>query len=96
MIVVDALPNLRHAVSRPANLQEHLVSDRGWRGGNEELRVFVVLGCASGKVRLMLFALRVREVGAFVGVQRETETAFKGAKMIAQDIRILIPRQMAV
>ncbi len=37
----------------------------------------------------MFFALRVGEVGAFIGVQSQAESAFERAEMVAEDVRIL-------
>lgn len=37
----------------------------------------------------MLFALRVREVGALIRVKGKAETAFQGAQMVAEDVWVL-------
>jgi hypothetical protein len=37
---------------------------------------------------LVFFALRVGEVGSFVGVDGETELAFKGAQMVRHKVRV--------
>lgn len=62
-------------------------------GRDHELGLLKVARRSAGEVRLMLLSLRVCEVGPFVGVQRETETTFQGAKMVAQDVRILVESQ---
>jgi hypothetical protein len=37
----------------------------------------------------MLLSLRVRKVGALIGVQRETETTFQGTEVVAKNVRVL-------
>ena len=64
------IPHLGHAVSRASDLQKHLALHARLLGRDLQLALFHVARCAPGEVRLVLFALRVREVGAFVCVQR--------------------------
>lgn len=77
MIIVDSLPDFGHPVPGPSDLQKDLMSDGAGRGSDEELGVLVVFGGSTGEVGLVLFTLGVCEVGAFVGVQGEAETAFE-------------------
>jgi hypothetical protein len=37
----------------------------------------------------MLLALRMCEIGTLVCVESETETAFEGAKVVAENVRVL-------
>jgi hypothetical protein len=51
---------------------------------------FLLAGGAAGEVRLVLLALGVGEVGAVVLVDGEAEAALKGAKMVAEDVGVLV------
>lgn len=50
----------------------------------------------TGKVGLMLLALSVGEVGAFVGVEGEAETALEAAEVVAEDVGVLKRRIKSV
>lgn len=81
--------HLRHAVPRPPNLKEDLALHSVGRGRDGQLRVLHVARRAPCEVRLMLLALRMREVGAFIRVEGKTETTFERAKVVAQDVGVL-------
>jgi hypothetical protein len=51
-------------------------------------RVVCVSGRPTGEVRLVLLALRVREVGPFVRVQGEAQPALQPAEVVPEDVRI--------
>jgi hypothetical protein len=76
-VILDPFPHLGHPVSGASNFQELFLSDVGGGGGYEEGGLFEVACGATGEVGLVLFPLRMREVGAFVGVQRQAETTFQ-------------------
>jgi hypothetical protein len=62
--------HLGDAIARATNFEKDLPLDRVRTGGsNHELGLLHVARRTTGEVRLMLLALRVREVGAFIGVQ---------------------------
>lgn len=84
-----SVSDLGHPVARTPNLEEDLLVDILLSGRDHELGLLQVARRSAGEVRLMLLSLRVCEVGAFVGVQRETETTFQGAKVVAQDVGVL-------
>jgi hypothetical protein len=63
-----AIPHLGHAISRATDLQEHLALHAGLLWRHLQLTLFHVARCAPREVRLVLFALRVCEVGPFVCV----------------------------
>ena len=65
-----AIPHLGHAISRAADLQKHLALHAGLLRRHLQLALFHVARCAPREVRLVLFALRVCEVGPFVCVER--------------------------
>ena len=65
-----AIPHLGHAVSWASDLQKHLALHARLLGRHLQLTLFHVARRAPRQVRLVLFALRVREVGAFICVQR--------------------------
>ncbi len=64
-------------VSRPSNLQEHLALDVALRRRNHQLCVFGIARRTPSQIGLVLFALRVGEVGAFIRVQRQAKSAFE-------------------
>ena len=51
-------------------------------------RVVCVSGSTAREVRLVLLALRVREVGPFVRVQGQAQPAFQPAEVAPEDVRI--------
>ena len=85
-----AVAHFRHAIPRPPNLEEHLTLHARLLRRDLQLALFHVTRRAPSEVRLMLLALRVCEVGTLVGVQREAETTFQRAEMVAQDIWVLL------
>lgn len=48
-----------------------------------------VSGRAAGEVGLVLLALRVGEVGPFVGVEGEAQAALEAAEVVAEDVGVL-------
>lgn len=84
------LPLLRHFVTGPTDLHKlsHLNFDLLGRRLSRCIKSF--LGGSSGQVRLMLFALSVSQITAFVVVQSETKFAFIGAQVIFHEVRILL------
>lgn len=92
----NRIPDFRDLVSGAADLDELLLHYSVFRlrllseeGGLVEGGVLGVSGCAAGEVRLVLFALGVSEVGAFVGVEGEAKTAFESAEVVPQNVRVL-------
>ena len=71
--------NLGDAVARSPNFEEDLLVNTLLRGSNHELCLLEVASSATRKVGLVLLALGVSKVGAFVGMKCETETTFEGA-----------------
>ena len=70
------IPDFGDSVPGPPNPDENL-SLHGLNGRSDhELVLLHVSRCAPGEVRLVLFALRVREVGALIRVKRKAEAAF--------------------
>lgn len=47
-------------------------------------------GGAAGEVRLVLFALRVGQVGAVILVDCETETALEAADVVLEEVRVFV------
>lgn len=47
-------------------------------------------GGATGEVRLVLFALRVGQVGAVILVDCETETALEAADVVLEEVGVLV------
>ena len=84
--------DLRDAITRPTNLQEDLALHILLRRRDHELGILRVTRSTASKVGLMLLALSVGEVGAFIGVKSKTKSTFKGTEMVAQDIGILSVR----
>lgn len=78
-----------HTVTWPADFQEDLPLDVALRRGNHQLGVFGIAGGTAREICLMLFALCVGEVRALVRMQCQTQAAFEGAQVIAENIRIL-------
>ena len=64
------IPHLGHAISRATDLQKHLALHARLLRRDLQLALLHVARRAPREVRLVLLALRVREVGAFVCVQR--------------------------
>ena len=72
------VPDFGDTVPGPSNSDENLPLD-GLNGRSDhELVLLHVPCCAPGEVGLVLFALRVREVGALIRVECKAETAFQG------------------
>ncbi len=69
--------HFRDPISRPSNLQKHLALDVALRRRNHQLCVFGIARRTSSQIGLVLFALRVGEVRAFIGVQRQAKSAFE-------------------
>lgn len=65
-------------------LSDHPSGESGY--GVEVPAFFCFARGASGEVGLVLAALGVREVGAVVLVDGETETAFEGADVVAEAV----------
>lgn len=61
----------------------------GLRRRNHQLRVFGVASGATSKVGLMLLSLGVSQVGTFIGMQCQAQSAFKRPQMISENVRIL-------
>jgi hypothetical protein len=73
------VPDFGDTVPRSSNPNENLPLD-GLNGRSDHKLVLLhVPRCAPGEVGLVLFPLRVREVGALIRVERKAETAFQGA-----------------
>ena len=81
--------DLRDAITRPTNLEEDFALHILLRRRDHELGIFRVTRSTASKVGLMLLALSMGEVGAFIGVESKTKSTFEGAEMVAQDVRIL-------
>jgi hypothetical protein len=47
-------------------------------------------GSAAGEVRLVLFALRVGQVGTVILVDCETETALEAADVVLEEVRVFV------
>lgn len=77
------IPDLGDSVPRPPNLQENFSLDVALRRSDHQLCVFGISSGTTGKVGLVLFALCVGEVGAFVGVESQAETTFERTEMVA-------------
>ena len=56
------VPDLRHAITWSANLEEDFPLDAALGGGNHKLGLFCIPGSTAGKVGLMLLSLCVCEV----------------------------------
>ena len=65
-----AVPHLGHAVPRTPDLQKHLALHARLLRRDLQLALLHVSRGASRQVRLVLLALRVRQVGTFVRVER--------------------------
>ena len=81
--------DFRDAITWPTDLEEDLALHILLRRRNHELGILRVTSSTTSKVGLMLLALSVGEVGAFIGVKSKTKSTFKGTEMVAQDIGIL-------
>jgi len=68
--------NFGHAVPGPSNPDENLPLHGLHGRGDHELVLLHVPRGAPGEVGLVLFALRVREVGALIRVKGKAEAAF--------------------
>ena len=64
--------------------------DVGLCRGYLQLGVLHVLRRTTSKVRLVLLALRMREIGSLIGVQCQAELALERTEMVTEDIRVLI------
>ena len=77
------IPDLGDAVSRSPNLQENFSLDVALRRSDHQLRVFGISSGTTREIGLVLFALSVGQVGAFIGVEGQAETTFERTKMVA-------------
>lgn len=50
----------------------------------------LLAGGATGEVRLVLFALRVGQVGAIILVDCEAETALEAADMVFEEVGVFV------
>ena len=78
-----------NSVSWSTNFEKDFPLNRACGRGDHQLSVFGITGGTTGKVGLVLFTLRMCKVRSFVCVQRQTETAFEGSKMVSENIWIL-------
>lgn len=90
----DRIPHFRDLITGTADLDEGLrlnlwLLRRLSRQLRRIVRVMCVARRSSCEVRLMLLALGVREVRAFVGVKGQAQSTFDSAKVVAQDIGVL-------
>lgn len=84
-----SIPHLSHSVSWSTDLQEDFSLYIALCRCNHQLCLFKVARCTSSKIGLMLLSLSVCKIRPFICVKCKTETTFKRAKVVAQDIRIL-------
>lgn len=94
----DGVSDLGNLVPGPSNLDDvpprlrH--ADGQSRGGVypalRGLALLLLLGRTPREVRLVLLALGVREVGAVILVNRETQTALERADVVLEEVRILV------
>ena len=84
-----SVSDLGNTVTRTSNLQEDLLVHALLCRRDHKLGFLQVPRRSASEVGLMLLSLGVCEVGAFIGVEGETETTFEGTKVVAQDIGIL-------
>jgi len=85
------IADLDNLVPRPPNLGEHALLDlrRAGRRGSEQHLLLIISCGAAREVGLVLLALRVRQIRAFVDMQRQTQTALERAEVRAQNVGIL-------
>ena len=89
--------DFRDLVPRAPNLDKLLDGDRMLGSRLLRLQLLRVHGpavprvarCSSRQVGLVLLALRVRQVRAFVRMQRQTQAALDPAQVVAEDVRVL-------
>ena len=84
-----SVSDLGDTVTRTSNLQEDFLVYALLRWRDHKLGFLQVPRRSTREVSLMLLPLGVCEVGAFIGVEGKTKTTFEGAKVVAQDVRIL-------
>ena len=91
----DGLANLGYSIARPPNLDEGLFWHlRCWCEKCTSCSVLRII-CPRSKssttleVCLMFFSLGVCEVGSFICMHCEAQTAFQSAQMISKNVRIL-------
>ena len=78
-----SVSDLRDTVAWTPNLQENLLVDILLRRGDHQLGLLEVSCGSSREVGLVLLALGVSKVGAFIGVERQTESTLERAKVVA-------------
>ena len=83
------VPHLGDTITGSTYFEEDLTLDVLLLRGNLKLAVLHVPRGAASQVSLMLLALRVSQIGTFVGVKCQTETALERAKVVAQNVRVL-------
>ena len=94
MLSRHRIPRLRNLVTRPSNLN-HIPPHLHAHIRAQHIRIlrsslFLLAGCAASEVGLVLAALGVGEVGAIVLVDGEAETAFEGADMVFEEVRVFV------
>ena len=92
----DGVAHLGDLVARAADLDEVLVLNLILEARGLELLLLLELGRvvriargATGEVGLVLLALRVGQVRAFVGVERQAEPALEPAEVVPENIGVL-------
>lgn len=93
MLSRHRIPRLRNLITRPSNLN-HIPPHLHAHIRAQHIRIlrssFFARGCAASEVGLVLAALGVGEVGAIVLVDGEAETAFEGADMVFEEVRVFV------
>lgn len=103
MMITPTLKQQRHLLGRRVALLGDLVArsadfhaptffDHGLgdgNGGSTALRLLFFALLSSREIHLMLFALRVGEVTALVGVHGETESAFESSDVVHHEVGVL-------
>jgi hypothetical protein len=82
--------HLGYSVTRPSNLKEDFSLYVRLRGRRHHELCLLHVSCRTpGKIRLVLFTLRVGKVRAFIGVKCQAETTFQRTQMVSKNVRVL-------
>ena len=90
LLSASRIPLLGDSIAGTSDFHKLLGLHAGFIRSQALRRFLSLLGGTTSEIRLMLLALRVGQVAAFVVVQGQTEFAFIGAQMVLHEIWILV------
>lgn len=73
----------------PTDFQEDLALDTVLSRSHCKLGFLGISSSTSGQICLMFLSLSVCEIGTFIGVKSQTETAFERAEVVPENVWVL-------